>query len=131
MIKRMNTHTEEMDNILKQEEQEDRQSKQSNQNKQEEQEQNNTKNNTNKRGENHSQGGIARSSESPPPIIPCEFNKHGFCKTHKILGKQIEVSKSSWKDRGKGKGFDFIKSNVKKCYFWPFLVKNEKHKDGF
>ena len=110
MIKRMNRHTEEMDNILKQEEQEDKLSKQSNQNKQEEQEQSIT----NQRGENQSQGGIATSSESPPPTIPCEFNKHGFCKTHKILGKQIEVSKSSWKDRGKGKGFGFVKTKVKK-----------------
>ena len=41
-------------------------------------------------------------------------NKHGFCLIHRILGKQIEVSKSTWKDRGGGKGSGFIKSKVKK-----------------
>ena len=36
---------------------------------------------------------------------PLEPNKQGFCLTHRILGKQIEVTKSTWKDCGGGKGY--------------------------
>ena len=58
-------------------------------------------------------GKQAQTSENIPSV-PCEHNKHGFCRTHRTLSKQIEVTKSTWKDRGGGKGFGFVKSMVKK-----------------
>ena len=45
---------------------------------------------------------------------PCNFNKHGFCTTHRTLGKQIDVSKSIWKERSGGRGFGFVRTKVKK-----------------
>ena len=56
----------------------------------------------------------AKQTSENNPSVPCEHNKHGFCRTHRTLSKQIEVTKSTWKDRGGGKGFGFVKSKVKK-----------------
>ena len=42
----------------------------------------------------------------------CTFNKHGFCKLHKLLGTPHTFQKSVWKDRGGGRGFGFVKERV-------------------
>ena len=60
--------------------------------------------------------GEGNSANQTVPL--CTFNKHGFCKAHRILGKQIEIPKSVWKDRSGGRGFGFVKTKVKK-YICP------------
>ena len=52
--------------------------------------------------------------DGPPPKTKCEYNKHGFCKVHKILAKKIEVTQSNWKERGGGKGYGYVRTKVKK-----------------
>ena len=113
LISTMNLKSEELKKLIEQEEQEDRANKGM---KQEEQELNES---SNKKKFNHQQAeGTTKTSECPLPPPQCEHNKHGFCKTHKVIGRQIEVTSSSWKDRGKGRGFGFVKSKVKK-YICP------------
>ena len=109
MIKRMNRHTEEMDNILKQEEQEDKLSKQSNQNKQEEQEQSIT----NQRGENHSQGGIATSSESPLTTYLVNITNMAFAKHTKFLVNRLKYQNLPGKIVARGKALDLSKQKSK------------------
>ena len=66
-----------------------------------------------KKATSRSVEGKTPTSENPPPLA-CEHKKHGFCRTLRTLSKQIEVTKSTWKDHGGGKGFGFVKSKVKK-----------------
>ena len=50
----------------------------------------------------------------PPENKVCMFNKHGFCKTHRLLGFSREVTQSKWEDRGGGRGYGNVKRKVKK-----------------
>ena len=43
-----------------------------------------------------------------------DHHNQSFCITHRILRKQIEVAKSTWKDHGGGEGYGFVTSKVKK-----------------
>ena len=52
--------------------------------------------------------------DGPTPQIKCEFNKHGFCKQHRILAKKIEVSKNVWKERSGGRGYGNVRTKVTK-----------------
>ena len=56
-------------------------------------------------------GGGSSANQTAPL---CTFNKHGFCTVHRILGKQIDVMKSIWKERSGGRGFGFVRTKIKK-----------------
>ena len=96
-----------MDNILKQEEQEDKLSKQR---KQEEQEQSRI----NHRGENHSQGGIATSSESPLPPYHVNITNMAFAKHTKFLVNRLKYQNLPGKIVARGKALDLSKQKSKR-----------------
>ena len=56
--------------------------------------------------------------QTPQPLPQensvCVFNKHGFCKTHRLLGFTREITVYKWEDRGGGLGFGNVRRKVKK-----------------
>ena len=56
--------------------------------------------------------------QTPQPLPQensvCVFNKHGFCKTHRLLGFTREITVYKWEDRGGGRGFGNVRRKVKK-----------------
>ena len=54
------------------------------------------------------------TDENEGNVLECEPNKKGMCVIHECAMRKMKISTKKWKDRGKGRGFGYVRVQVTK-----------------